>query len=141
MPQPELLIEAEKSYLEAIRRDKQNYKNYERLCGIYIFLSDVSAEPQRTEYLNKANGAESKAAELYPGLERLYFLLGQIAEQLGSKETALENYRKAIEIEQAFRENFKRLYPEHKVFSRLGEQQYNIAKQKITMLDKQENKN
>jgi len=138
---PELLLKAEKSYLEATKRDKQNYKNQERLSGIYALLSQASTEPQRTEYLNKAFAAESKASELYPGLDRLYFSLGDVAEQLGKRETALENYKKAIEIEEAFRAHFKKMYPQQEVVSRLGEQKYNIAKQKTAAAGKQEGKN
>jgi hypothetical protein len=138
---PELLLKAEKSYLEATKRDKQNYKNQERLSGIYALLSQASTEPQRTEYLNKTFAAESKASELYPGLDRLYFSLGDVAEQLGKRETAIENYKKAIEIEDAFRAHFKKMYPQREVVSRLGEQKYNIAKQKTATADKQEGKN
>jgi tetratricopeptide (TPR) repeat protein len=131
-----LLDEAKDSFLEAIKRDKQNFKNYECLSGVYILLSELSQEPTKTELLNKAFDVESKAAQLYPGLDNLYFSLGEIAEHLGRKEAALENYKKAIEIEDAFRTNFKQMYPDLKVFSRLGEKKYAIAKQRVAKLAK-----
>ena len=60
--------------------------------------------------------------------------LGGIAEMLGKIDVAVENYRKAVEIENAYREQFKMMYPGRAIFSRLGEDQYQTAIDKIKLL-------
>ena len=42
--------------------------------------------------------------------------------------------KKAIEIEDAYRTQFKIMYPGKKVFSRLGQENYNSAKNKLKKL-------
>ncbi|MCJ7692073.1 MAG: hypothetical protein MUO22_01490, partial [Sedimentisphaerales bacterium] len=60
--------------------------------------------------------------------------MAQIAEKLNETDIALAQYKKAIEIEDAYRNQFRIMYPDRKVFSRLGELKYQNAKQKITQL-------
>lgn len=130
----ELLIQAENCYMTAIKRNPNKFNYFEQLSDIYLLLSQVQLEPQKTEWLNKAFDAKAKAVELYPGLARLHLSLAQIAEQLGKKNLALEHYEKAIEIEDSFREQFKLMYPDRPIFSRLGQQNYEITLQKIKNL-------
>jgi len=133
-PQQELLLDAEKSFLEAVHRNLQNYKNYERLTTLYLMLSGSSQEPQKTMWLNKALENANKAVELYPSSDRLWFALAQIAESMGKVEQALDAYKKAVEIEDLFRQQFELLYSSSKPVSRLGNDKYNLAKQKIQQL-------
>ncbi|HIJ54424.1 MAG TPA: hypothetical protein HPP66_14935 [Planctomycetes bacterium] len=48
---------------------------------------------------------------------------------------ALEHYKKAVMIEDKYRRQFQRMYPERdKIVSRLGEEKYRKAKQQIENL-------
>jgi four helix bundle protein len=83
------------------------------------------------EYLQKALEAASNAAGRYPGCGRLWFKRGRIADRLDLKETAAESYRKAIYAEDAYREQFRIMYPGREMFSRLGEANYRFARQRL----------
>ncbi len=127
----ELLTQAESCYLTAIKRYPDKYSYFKKLSDLYLSLSQAQPEPQKTEWLKKALDAASQAVELYPGLARLHLSLAQIAEQLGKMNLALEHYEKAVEIEDSFRAQFKQMYPDHTPFSRLGQNNYETAHQKI----------
>ncbi len=132
----EPLKQAETCYLTAIKQDPDKYSYLEKLSDIYLLLSQSQPEPLKTEWLNKAFDAASQAIELYPGLARLHLSLAQIAEQLGKTNLALEHYEKAVKIEDAFRAQFKQMYPDRPPFSRLSQQNYETAKQRIEYLKK-----
>ncbi|MHC4783052.1 MAG: hypothetical protein ACYTE0_08380, partial [Planctomycetota bacterium] len=60
-----------------------------------------------------------------------------IAEQLGRNDAALKHYQTAVDIEDAYRAQFRIMYPERKtVISRLGNATYTEAKSKISELQK-----
>ena len=123
-----LLEEAERCFREAIARAPADYKNYEKLAMVN----------SRSERYEEAYDWNLKAAELYPGCDRLWFELGQLAERLGRTDAAHEHYARAIEIEDGYREQFRRMYPDRKeVVSRLGETEYELARQRIQRLEKQ----
>ncbi|MHC4388955.1 MAG: hypothetical protein ACYSX1_10145, partial [Planctomycetota bacterium] len=128
------LLGAERCLLEAIRRNGADFKNYERLTEVYVLLAEISDADQRSACLNQAFDSAQSAVERYPGLGRLHLQLAQIAEQLGKTDIALVHYRRAVEIEDSFRDQFARMYPTHEVFSRLGEQKYQFAKQRMEEL-------
>ena len=128
------LLRAERCLLEAIRRNGADFKNFERLTEVYILLAEASGAAQRSSSLDKAFDSAKSAVERYPGLGRLHLQLAQIAEQLGKADVALKHYKRAVEIEDSFRDQFARTYPTHEVFSRLGEQKYQFAKQKTESL-------
>ncbi|MHC4315871.1 MAG: tetratricopeptide repeat protein, partial [Planctomycetota bacterium] len=67
------LEKATKCFLDAIDRNKANFKNYEKLSHVYNLLGDTQQAYKR--------GLE--AANRYPGSGRLQFKLGEIAEKLG----------------------------------------------------------
>ena len=53
---------------------------------------------------------------------------GNIAEKLHNTDTAVEQYKKAVEIEDKYRRQFQIIYPERKeIVSRLGEEKYQFA--------------
>jgi len=63
--------------------------------------------------------------------------MAQIAEKLAKPRLAKKQYQKAVEIEDSFREQFRRMYPGRKIVSRLGEEKYQFAKQRIKHLSQQ----
>ena len=85
----------------------------------------------------KAYDAYLRAAALYPGCERIWFELAQTAEQIGKPGLALCHYTKAVEIEDAYRQQFRQMYPDReKIVSRLGDKEYQLAQKRIEELSK-----
>ncbi len=122
---PALLEQAARYFREAVARSPADYKNYEKLAIVY----------SRSGKRQEAYDWYFKAARLYPGCERLWFELGQLAERMGQSQAALGHYRKAIEIENSYREQFRTMYPERdQVVSRLGEKEYRLAMERIATL-------
>ena len=123
--QPALLEKAAECLRQAVNANPADYKNYEKLAQVYN-------EAQRWQ---DSHDWYLKAAERYPGSERLWFKLGQTAEQLGKPEAALDFYTKAVQIEQAYQQQFRRMYPtREKVISRLGEKELATARKRIEEL-------
>ncbi len=131
----QLLTEAQKCFKAAIERNNAVFKNFERLTEVYYLLAEVSTQQEKTIWLSKAFDTASLAVEHYPGCGRLHFKLAQIAEQLDKNDTAVEEYKNAIEIEDKYRSQFRQMYPERKeVTSRIGEDKYQFAQDKVTLL-------
>lgn len=135
-PMPDLLMQAEKNYLIATKKDPDKYIYFEKLSGVYILFSDLAGELQKKNYLAKAFDSINRSVELYPGSGRLHLSLAEIAEQLAKRDIALGHYKKAVEIEDAFRTHFRQIYPGREVFSRIGQKRYELAKEKIEKLSK-----
>jgi O-antigen ligase len=136
-PQPDLLKKAEACFLAAIARDKADFKNYEKMSDVYTLLAKSSPEQEKNDWLNKAIGHLWSAVERYPGSSQLRIELAEVAEQLGKTDIAVAQYEKAVEIEDAYRNQFKIMYPQCEILSRLGEEKYNHAKQRIKLLSEQ----
>ena len=132
--QTDLLLHSEKCLLKAIERNRTDFKNFERLSEVYTLLAETSTRQEKTDYLNKAFDNALLAIERYPGCARLRIERGKIAEQLGKTSLAIEQYKKAIEIEDSFRGQFRLMYPGREIISRLGEEEYKNAKQRIKQL-------
>ncbi|MBN2314823.1 MAG: O-antigen ligase family protein [Sedimentisphaerales bacterium] len=131
----ELLLRAEASLKTAIERNDVAYKNFERLTDVYCELARTSTPKEKNNWLHKALDASSLAIDRYPGCGRLHLTKAQIAEQLGQTEAAIEHYKQAIDIEDQYRTQFRRMYPERdNVVSRLGEEEYKLSKDKIKAL-------
>ncbi len=122
--QSTLLTKAKQCFLEAIARDHANFKNYEKLSTVYDLLG---------QHQNAYDWGR-KAAKRYPGSERIQFDLAQIAEKLNKTGVAITHYKNAIETEDSFRKQFKIMYPDREIVSRLGEDKYNYAKQRVEIL-------
>jgi tetratricopeptide (TPR) repeat protein len=135
--QKKLLLRSEKCLLGAIKRNQADFKNLERLTEVYTLLAENSKQQVKTNWLNKAFDSIKYAVKRYPGCGRLRIELAKIAEQLGKTDTALEQYQKAIEIEDSYRSQFRIMYPDREIFSRLGEEKYQSAKQRIKSLSQQ----
>jgi len=83
-------------------------------------LAEVSTQQEKIDWLNKAFETASLAVEHYPGCARLRIELAKIA---------------AIDIEDKYRAQFRKMYPEReKIVSRLGEEKYQFAKQRLKLL-------
>ncbi len=122
-----LLEKAVKCFLTAVERNKADFKNYEKLSQVYRLLGDA----QKSYYW----GLE--AAKRYPGSGRLQFNLAEIAEKLGKITVAIEHYKETVKIEDKYRSQFQVMYPGREIISRLGEEKYKRAKQRIEFLSRQ----
>jgi O-antigen ligase len=134
----EMLIQAEQCLKTAIERNKADFKNYDRLSEVYVTLSEITNGQESTDWLDKAFAAASNAVECYPGRGRLHFNLAQIAEKLGKAKVALQQYEDAVDIENQYRGQFHKMFPERKIASRLGEQKYQTALKRIEALKNQQ---
>jgi len=133
----ELLLQAERCLQAVIKRNSADFKNFERLTDIYGDLAEISKPQEKNDWLNKALDSAQLAVELYPGCERLHFELAKIAEEIGKTDLAYQQYNKAIEIEDSFRRQFKMMYPNREIVSRLGEEKYQFAIERMKTLKKQ----
>jgi tetratricopeptide (TPR) repeat protein len=97
-------------------------------------LAKTKPVQEKNDWLNYAIDNLWSAVERYPTSDRLRFELAEIAEQLDKTDIAVAQYEKAVEIEDAYRNQFKVMYPNKEIFSRLGEEKYKNAKQRIKYL-------
>ncbi len=132
----DLLLQSEKCLRTAIERNSAAFKNYERLTEVYLLLSEVSTQPEKSDWLQKAFDNASFTVEYrYPGCARLRIELAKIAELLDKTDVAIKQYKEAIDIEDKYRAQFREMYPEReKIVSRLGEEKYQFAKQRLKSL-------
>jgi len=137
--QPALLKKAEACFLAAVARDKADYKNYEKLSDVYNLLAKTEPGQEKFDWLNYALDSVWSAVEHYPGCGRLRVKMAEAAEQLGKTDSsatgiAIAQYEKAVEIEDAYRNQFRIMYPGREVVSRLDKDKYQLAKQRIKQL-------
>ena len=125
---------AEQALFTAAQRNPQDYKNFDALAEVYSLYARLQSG-QNDSWLNKALDSASIAVSLYPGDADLRLRLAQIAEDLGQTDLALQNYKIAVQIEDGFREQFKLMYPGRKALSRLDEDKYFFATQRINDLE------
>lgn len=129
----EILMDAEKFLKTAIDRDKEDFRNYENLGKVYDILGQRLTE-QRKEWFKKSFFSYEQALIRYPASSELNLELAEIAQQLDSTNLAIEHYKKAIEIEDAFAAEYKIMYPGQKASSRMGQSKYLEAKEKLEEL-------
>ncbi len=133
--QKELLFNnAEQMLFIAAERNPRDHKIFDSLSELYSTYARLLPE-QNEAMLNKALYSASMAVELYPGDAELHLNLAQIADDLGRTDLALKNYKIAVQIEDGFRKQFKLMYPGRKVLSRLNEDKYFSATQRIKDLE------
>ncbi len=129
-----LFDNAEQALFIAGERNPRDYKIFDSLSELYSTYARL--QPEQTDaMLNKALVSASAAVELYPGDAELHLKLAQIADDLGRTDLALKNYKIAVQIEDDFRKQFKLMYPGRKVLSRLNEDKYFSATQRIKDLE------
>jgi O-antigen ligase len=133
----DLLLRTETCLQGAIGRSNADFKNFERLTDTYRQLAEASTQQDKADWLNRAFATSSQAIERYPGCGRLHFKQAQIADQMGKTEIAIEQYKKAIEIEDEYRDQFRRMYPEREdVVSRIDKNMYLYAKERVEELSR-----
>jgi hypothetical protein len=125
---------AEQALFTAAQRNPQDYKNFDALAEVYSLYARLKPD-QNKAMLNKALDSAAVAISLYPGDADLRLRLAQIADDLGQTDLALQNYKMAVQIEDGFREQFKLMYPDRKAVSRLNEDKYFFATQRINDLE------
>jgi hypothetical protein len=131
--QSEIFDNAEQAFFIAAQRNPDDYKNFDSLTDTYFLRAQLQPD-EKDHWLNQAFESASVAVSLYPGDGELHFRLAQIADELGKTQIALEQYQKAIEIEDSFRKQFHRMYPEREVISRMPEEKYLLAKNRVKIL-------
>ena len=128
----ELLKSSVEKFQLAMKRNPSNFKYYEKAGQAYKLWAEILMRTDRdaaNEKLKLAYENLLKAVELYPESGRLNYKLGEVCEGLGMKEAG-EYYAKAVEIEDAFRAMYLKMYPGRELTSRLGDTQYLRAKEK-----------
>jgi len=129
-----MLMQAAQYFSAATQLDKADFKNYEKLMTVYELLAGYSTPDHTRDWVQKAYDSGLEAARRYPGKGKLQFELGKTAEQLDKKKAALAHYEKAVQIEDSYRAQFRRMYPGREMFSRLGQNRYEAAKKRISLL-------
>ncbi|MHC4394990.1 MAG: O-antigen ligase family protein [Planctomycetota bacterium] len=119
-----MLERAAGCFLGAIERNRADFKNYEKLSIAYNLLGQKQ----------KAYDYAFEAVKRYPGSGRLSVELAKLAEESGKTDIAIKHYKKAIEIEDAYRNQFRIMYPGKEMFSRLGKDKYDFALNQIEKL-------
>ena len=74
----------------------------------------------------------------YPNSGKLRLKLANIAEMLDKRDMAIENYARAIEIEDSYRQMYRAMYPGEEMFSRISKEKYRYAKRRLTALESKE---
>ena len=134
----DLLLKSEKCLRAGIDRNSAAFKNFERLTEVCMLLAETAPPLGKAPWLSKAFDTASQAIERYPGCARLRVKLAKIAELLDKVEIAVEQYQKAVDIEDSYRTQFQTIYPEREdIVSRLGEDKYLFAKDRLKSLSKQ----
>ncbi len=121
---------AAECFMSAVGKDAANFKNYEKLADVYLLLADRAGAGQAETYLSMAFDNLLLAIERYPEMDRLHLKLAQTAERLGRDDMAVAHYQKTVDIEDAFRGQFRIMYPGDELVSRLGKEAYDMARQK-----------
>jgi len=133
LPRDEMLAKAEQSLFIAAERNPADYRPFDGLAQLYLVRAQL-APAEKDKWFNKAFDVTSIAVSLYPGQAELHFQLAAIAEQLGRTDLAVKHYRETINIEDGFREQFHIMYPDLKVISRLQQDKYDLAKERLMTL-------
>jgi tetratricopeptide (TPR) repeat protein len=130
-----VLLEKAAEYFElATVRDDSDFKNYANLGMVYEKLAEASSEDEKQQLLEKALDMTSEAVKRYPGSAELRIEFAKIAEKLGLADDALHSYKKAIDIEDAYRRQFKIMYSKREEVSRLSTEEYSFAKERTKAL-------
>ena len=116
----------------AAARNPADFKPWRLLAQINVLFAEQAEGEQKEKYLQMGFDDLQQAIRRYPGSGKLHYLLANVAEQLSRNDVALTHYRTAVEIENAYRAQFRIMYPERKtVISRLGNDIYTEAKSKL----------
>ena len=133
---PESLANSAQRFYYATMTDPADFKNYEKAAQVFKLWAEVVGRDAQAAKEKRQAAYEQllKAVELYPGSDRINYKLGEICELL-KNDQASKYYAKAVEIEEAYRIMFMKMYPGRGLTSRLGEDKYQRAKQKLDVRD------
>jgi hypothetical protein len=118
----------------AIRRSPADFKAWRLRGQINVIGAEQTEGPAKQAALEKALDDFQHAVARYPGSGKLHYRLAAVAEQLGRDAVARCHYRTAVDIEDAYRAQFRVMYPGRDIISRLGDDAYQEAKAKIEAL-------
>ncbi len=124
------------AYTLSAMRNPDSFKAYERLARAYERLAHTQTVDAKIVSLQQSLVWADKTLECYPACDRILFLRAELNERLGHRDRALADYRRSVEIEDAYRAQFRVMYPARTMVSRLGEKNYNDAKSRISELEK-----
>jgi hypothetical protein len=124
------------AFILSAMRNPDSFKAYERLSRAYEQLARSQSGDEKTASLRHALAWADKTLDRYPACDRELLLRAQLAEQLGRNDLALRDYCRAVQIEDAYRVQFRTMYPTRPMVSRLGEKNYKDAKSRISELAK-----
>lgn len=130
------LVKAEKSLQTAIARDRADYKHYENLAQVYELFAEAYPH-DRIEWFEKASQSLHEAIQRYPASADLHLKAATVAQQLDEIDDAIEHYTQTVAIEDAYREEFRIMYPGREIFSRVGDVNYRFAKLRLEQLRQQ----
>ncbi len=134
---PHLLMDAKSNTLSAAFRNPAGFKPYRLLTEINMELYRLSTDSSDMNFrihLKNAWDSQIKALKRYPGSAKMHLNLAKIAEDLLRPADAVRHYQLAVDIEDEYRKQFKKMYPERKLVSRLGNGNYKYAKSRIENL-------
>lgn len=119
----------------AADRNPASFKSFRLLARIEGLMAEQADSDVKQKHLQNACEYLEQAIVRYPGSGRLHYDKAVLAEQLGQSEQALAEYKRAVEIEDAYRVQFRMMYPERQtVISRLGNSNYKNAAARIEVL-------
>jgi len=118
----------------AAQRNRADFKPWRLRAKINVIRSEQTDGEPKQAALQKAFEDLQQAVARYPGSGKLNYLMANVAEQLGKNDIALCYYQTAVKIEDAYRAQFKVMYPGRDIISRLGEDAYTDAKEKVAQL-------
>ncbi|MEJ5259803.1 MAG: O-antigen ligase family protein [Anaerohalosphaeraceae bacterium] len=124
-----LLEEARKAFTRALSRNPMDYRLMEALGDLFtVWAESENTEDVRTSFYQTSYEWTLQAWQRFPGSDRLVYKLGTLSERLNRPQEAAGWYTLAVQIEDEYRRQFRQMYPNDPIFSRLGESRYQYAR-------------
>ena len=130
------LDKAEECFAKEVSRNRASFKPYEKLAEISEARSKLSSGKGTYDHLEKACEYYRLAIYRYPGKAELHISYALCLKQLGRREQALAEFKAALEIENLFQKQFKKMYPDEPVVSRIGKDEVKMVEDYIKQLSK-----
>lgn len=135
----EMIRDAEAFAKTAVARSRRDPRCRQLLADVLLTAAQHTNDTTAKLALRQAAyAALQEALQLYPGSDVMHYTAGVLAEELGQTEAALAYLKTALEIETAYRQQFKTMYPtQNEVISRLGPTNYQDLLERIKRLEPQ----
>jgi hypothetical protein len=115
-----------------IKQEKELWEQHEAVRNQPVLQSKITVQKAiayaQSYFLEIGKGTDPREAHI---------IAAMVNGADGKTDAAIANYKRAVEIEDSYRRQFEIMYPGRKIFSRLGEEKYQLAKQKIKSLPPQ----